>query len=171
MHCLLTDFWEEKPLMASLIWADLQVSLQKRIYENFFCWRQNSFKRGTTPVFQTTAANGHLETPSATAELQFEVRNVLFKGSSNVMTNLKSSLLGLLFLRRNSINLEMRQGLLNFASFSMQLKQADNTHSNINEPLLTPTDFLIQPRKQTVIYNNSQVHTANCRIGHDSTLF
>ena len=109
--------------------------------------------------------------PSATAEPQFEFRDVLFKGSSKVMTNLKSSRIGLLFLRRNSSNLDMRQGLLNFASLSMQLKHADNTHSNINEPLLTPTGILIQPRKQTVIYINPQVHTENWRIGHDSTLF
>ena len=43
----------------------------------------------------------------------------------------------------------------------MQLKHADNTHSDINESLLNPTDILIKSGKQTVIYIKLQGHTEN----------
>ena len=43
----------------------------------------------------------------------------------------------------------------------MQLKHAENTYSNINEPFLSPTEILIQPGKQTVIHIKEQIHTAN----------
>ena len=69
------------------------------------------------------------------------------------MTNLTSPIIGKLFLQRNTTILGMRQGVLNFPFFSMQLKHADNTYSNINEPLLSPAEILNQPAKQTVIHN------------------
>ena len=55
------------------------------------------------------------------------------------MTNLTSPIIGLLFLQKKSTFLNMRQGVLKFPSTSMQLKNADNTYSNLNEPLLNPT--------------------------------
>ena len=41
----------------------------------------------------------------------------------------------------------------------MQLKHADATYSDINEPLLNPKDTVIQLRKETVIYIKSHVHS------------
>ena len=55
----------------------------------------------------------------------------------------------------------MRQIVLNFPFFSMQLKHADNTYSNINEPFSNPTKFLIQSGKQTLIHNKSQFNIEN----------
>ena len=55
----------------------------------------------------------------------------------------------------------MRQEVLTIPFFSIQLKHAVNTCSNIDKPLLNPTGILIQPRKQTVIYINLQVDTEN----------
>ena len=80
-------------------------------------------------------SNGHPETPSATVDIQFKFGDILFKERFIVMTNLTCALLGLLFLQKNSTILDMRQGVPNFPFFSMQLKHADNTCSNINEPL------------------------------------
>ena len=107
------------------------------------------------------AANGYLETPSATVELQFEVGVILFKESFLVMNSLTRPLLGLLFLQRNSTLLDMHQRVLNFPFFSMHLKHADNTYSNNKEPVLNPRDILIQASKQTVIYIKSQVYVEN----------
>ena len=87
------------------------------------------------PDFQIMVMNGHLKTPSATAEFQYEAEDILFKERFIVMTNLKIPLFGLLFVERNSSILDMRQRVLNFFFFSLQLKHADNTYSNINEPL------------------------------------
>ena len=105
--------------------------------------------------------NGHLETPRATAELQLEVRDILFKERFLVMTNLTNPLIGLLFLQKNSTVLDVQQGLLIFPFFSIQLKHADNTYSNIIEPLLTPLDIMIPPATPTVNYIKSQVYTEN----------
>ena len=83
---------------------------------------------GPPPEFQIMVANGQLEAPIATVELQFEVGDVTFREKLIVMTNLTSPLIGLLFLQRNSTILDMRQGILNFPAFSMQLKNEDRTY-------------------------------------------
>ena len=106
-------------------------------------------------------ANGKLETPSATVELQFEVGYILFKERFIVMTNLTSPLIGLLSHQKNYTILDMHQGVLNLFFFSMQLKHADSTYSNLHEPLLNPLDITIPPRKQTLTYIKSQVYTEN----------
>ena len=68
--------------------------------------------------------NGHLETPSATVEFQYEVGDMLFKESFIFMTNLTSPIGGLTFFQGNSTILDMRQGVLSFFFFSMQLTHA-----------------------------------------------
>ena len=77
---------------------------------------------GPPPEFQIMVANGQLEAPIATVELQFEFGDIIFREKFIVMTNLTSPLIGLLFLQRNSTILDMRQGILNFPFFSMQPK-------------------------------------------------
>ena len=95
-------------------------------------------------------ANGHLETPSATVELQFKFGDNLLKEHFIVMINVTSPLFGHLFLQENSTVLDMHQGILNFPFFYMKLKRADNKYSNINELLLYPTDVSIQPAIQKI---------------------
>ena len=77
------------------------------------------------------------------------------------MTTLTITLLGLLFLVKNSTILYVRQGVFNFYFSSMQLKQADSTYSNMNEPLKNPTEILIQPGRQTVIHIKLEIYTLN----------
>ena len=88
-------------------------------------------KEGPPPEFQIMAANGQLEAPIATVELQFEVGDITFREKFIVMTNLTSPLIGLLFLQSNNTILDMRQGILNFPFFSMQLKKVDRTYPNV----------------------------------------
>ena len=66
-------------------------------------------KQGPPHEFQIMVANGQLEAPIATVELQFEVGDITFRQRFIVMTNLTSPLTGLLFLQRNSTILDMRQ--------------------------------------------------------------
>ena len=77
---------------------------------------------GPPPEFQTMVANGQLEEPIATVEMELEVGDIAFREKFMVMTNLTSPLIGLLFLQRNNTILDMRQGILKFRFFSMQLK-------------------------------------------------
>ena len=76
---------------------------------------------------QLMVAKGQLEASIATVESQVEVGDITFREKSIDITNHKSPLIGLLFLQRNSTKLDMRQGILNFPIFSMQLKNEDRT--------------------------------------------
>ena len=120
---------------------------------------------GPPPEFQIMVANGQLEAPIATVEFQFEVGDITFREKFIVMTNLTSPLIGLLFLQRNSTILDMRQGILNFPSFSMQLKNEDRTYPNVIEPILNPVETTLQPGKRTTIWVKSQIYTNNEATG------
>ena len=74
------------------------------------------------PKFQTLVANGQLEAPIAIVELQINVGNFTLRENFLVMKNLTSPLIFLSFLQRNNTILDMRQGILKFPFFSMQLK-------------------------------------------------
>ena len=100
---------------------------------------------GPPPEFQFMVANGQLEAPIATVELQFEVGDITFREKFIVMANLTSPLIGLLFLQCNSTILDMRQGILNFPFSSMQLKNEDRTYPNVIEPIINPVDTILQP--------------------------
>ena len=93
---------------------------------------------GPPPEFQIMVANGQLEAPIATVELQIEVGDITFTENFIVMTKLTSPLIGLLFLQRNSNIVDVRQGILNFPFFSMQLKNEDRTYPSVIEPILNP---------------------------------
>ena len=92
-------------------------------------------------------ANGQFEAPIATAELQFEVGDITFTEKIVVMTNLRSPLIGLLTLQRKSTFLEMRQKILDFPFFSMQLKNEVRTYPIGIEPILNPVETILQPGK------------------------
>ena len=113
------------------------------------------------PEFQIIVANGQLEAPIATVELQFEVGDITFREKFIVLTNLTSPLIGLLFLQRNSTILDMRQGILNFPFFSMQLKNEDRTYPNVLEAILNPVETTLQPGKRTTFWVKSQIYTNN----------
>ena len=120
---------------------------------------------GPPPEFQNMVANGQLEAPIATVELQFEVGDITFREKFIVMTNLTSPLIGLLFLQRNNTILDMRQGILNFPFFSMQLKNEDRTYPNVIEHILNPAETILQPGKRTTIWVKSQIYTDNEATG------
>ena len=120
---------------------------------------------GPPSEFQIMVANGQLEAPIATVELQFEVGDITFREKFIVMTNLTSPLIGLSFLQRNSTILDMRQGILNFPFFSMQLKNEDWTYPNVIEPTLNPVETILQPGKRTTIWVKSQIYTDNEATG------
>ena len=103
-------------------------------------------------------ANGQLENPKSTVELKFEVGDIEFYEIFIVMEKLTSPLIGLSFLQRNNTILDMRQGVLNFPFFSMQLKTADHKYSNVMEPLTTREDITIPPNDRQMIPMYSQMY-------------
>ena len=88
------------------------------------------FNESPPPDFQIIVANGQLEAPIATVDLQFEVGDITFREKFIVKTNLTNPLIDLFFPQRNSTILDMRQGILNFPFFSMQLKKEDRIYPN-----------------------------------------
>ena len=110
-------------------------------------------------------ANGQLEAPIATVELQFEIGDITFRKKFIVMINLTSPLIGLLFLQPNSTIFDMRQGILNFPFFSEQMKIEDRTYPNVIEPILNPVETTLQPGKRTTIWVKSQIYTDNEATG------
>ena len=120
---------------------------------------------GPPPEFQFMTANGQLEAPIATVELQFEVGDITFREKIIVMTNLTSPLIGLLFLQCNSTILDMCQGILNFPFFSMQLKNEDRTYPNVIAPILNSVETIMQPGKRTTVWVKSQIYTDNEATG------
>ena len=94
-------------------------------------------------------ANGQLETPKSTIELKFEVGDIEFHEIFIVMEHLTGPIIGLMFLQRNHTVLDMRQRILNFPFFSMQLKTVDHKYSNsllypenVVTGILQPSDLL-----------------------------
>ena len=110
-------------------------------------------------------ANGQLEAPIATVELQFEVGDIIFREKFMIMTNLTSLLTGIFFLQRNSTILNMRQGILSCPFLSMQLTNEDRTHPNVSEPIRNPVETILQPGKRTITWVTSQIYTDKEAIG------
>ena len=103
--------------------------------------------RRPPPKSQILVANGQTETPIASREFQFKVGTITFAERFIVIANLANPLIELLILQRYGNVLDMRQGIRNFPSFSMQLMDANNPYQNITEPLLNPHEFIRQPEK------------------------
>ena len=126
---------------------------------------QSIVKEGLAPSFQIMVANGDLETPKSTVDLKFEVGDIEFHEIFIVMEKLSSSIIGLMFLQRNHIVLDMRQGILKFPFFSMQLKTADHKYSNVMEPILNPEDVTIPPNDRIIISIQSRIFAENAVTG------
>ena len=126
---------------------------------------QSIVQEGPAPTFQVMVANGELETPKSTVELKFEVGDIEFHEIFIVMEKLTGPIIGLMFLQRNHTVLDMRQGILNFPYFSMQLKTADHKYSNVLEPILNPDDITIPPNDRTLVEIKSQIYNENTVTG------
>ena len=122
---------------------------------------QSVIREGPPPNFQIMVANGQLETPKSTIELKFEVGDIEFHEIFIVMEHLIGRIIGLMFLQRNHTVLDMRQGILNFPFFSMQLRTADHKYSNVLEPILNPTEITIPPNDRVLIRTNSLLYPEN----------
>ena len=103
-------------------------------------------------------ANGQLETPKSTIELKFEVGDTKSHEIIIVLEKLTSPLIGLSFLQRNNTILDMRQGVLNFPFFSMQLKTADHKYTNVMEPICIREDVTIPPNDRHSVLKASQLY-------------
>ena len=74
--------------------------------------------------FQMQVANGQLEKPKAIATLRFDIGNHIFEEHFVVLKNLTGLIIGLHFMRHNSVVIDTTYGLIHFPHLTMQVKSA-----------------------------------------------
>ena len=126
---------------------------------------ESTVKQGSEPSFQKLVADRDLETLKSTVELKFEIGDIEFHELFIVIEKLSSPLIGLMFLQRNHTVLDMRQRILNFPYFSMQLKTADHKYSNVMKPILNSEYVTIPPKDHIVIPIQFQIYAENVVTG------
>ena len=75
---------------------------------------KNILKIDDPPNFQIQVANGQLEKPLSTATLKFEIGDNSFAEHFVVMKKLTGPLIGLHFMRNNSVVIDTTHGLIHF---------------------------------------------------------
>ena len=75
------------------------------------------------PSFQIQVANGQLEKPFATATIKFEIGDNNFVEHFVVMKKLTGPMLGLHFMRNNSVVIDTTHGLISFPHLTLQVKR------------------------------------------------
>ena len=74
----------------------------------------NILQETDPPPFKLQVANGDIESPTRTIQLQFEIGDWTFKETFIVANKITGPILGLTFLKSNSAILDASQGLLHF---------------------------------------------------------
>ena len=119
---------------------------------------QSVLREGLPPNFRIMVGKGQLETHKSTIELKFEVGDIEFHEIFLVTKNLTGPIIGLMFLQRNHTILDLRQGILKFQFFWMQLKTANHRYCNVMEPVLNPSEITIPPNDRVLIRTNSLLY-------------
>ena len=84
----------------------------------------NILKIDDPPNFQIQVANGQLEKPTATATLKFDIGDHIFAEHFVVMNNLIGPIIGLHFMRHNSVVIDTTHGLNHFPHLTRQVESA-----------------------------------------------
>ena len=89
----------------------------------------NILKIDDPPIFQIQVANGLLEKPTPTATLKFDIGDHIFAEHFVVMKNLTGPIIGLHFMKHNSVVIDTAHGLIHFPHLTMQVKSASSQAS------------------------------------------
>ena len=84
----------------------------------------NNLKIDEPPNFQIQVANGQLEKPIATATIKFDSGDHIFAEHFVAMKNLTGPIIGLHFMKHNSVVIDTTHGLIHFPHLTMQIKSA-----------------------------------------------
>ena len=105
----------------------------------------NILKIDDPPNFQIQVANGQLEKPLSTATLKFEIGDNSFAEHFVVMKKLTGPIIGLHFMRNNSVVIDMTHGLIHFPHLTMQVKTASSETTTKPQPVITDEALTIPP--------------------------
>ena len=108
-------------------------------------------KTDDPPKFQTQVANGELEKPTSTAILQFDIGDHSFAEHFVELKDLTRPIIGLHYMRHNSVVIDTTHGLIHFPLLAMGVKNASSQksaktpafliHDSITIPQLTTQTF------------------------------
>ena len=101
----------------------------------------NILKIDDPPNFQIQVANCQLEKPLPTATLKFEIGDNSFAEKFVVMEKLTGPIIGLHFMRNNSVVIDTTHGLIHFPHLTMQVKTASS--ETTTKPQLVNTDEVL----------------------------
>ena len=95
--------------------------------------------------FQIQVAIGQLEKPLATAMPQFENGDKIFAEHFVVMKKLTGPIIGLHFMRNNSLVIDTTHGLIHFPHLTMQVKSASSKTPAKPQPVIFDDALTIPP--------------------------
>ena len=108
----------------------------------------NILKIDEPPNFQIQVENGHLEKPIATATLKFDIGDHIFAEHFVVMKNLTGPIVGLHFMRHNSVVIDTTHCLIHFPHLTIPVKSALNQTSAESQAVLI-RDSIAVPQTTT----------------------
>ena len=86
--------------------------------------------------FQIQVANGQLEKPTATTTRKLDIGDHIFADHFVVMKKLTGPIIGLHFMKHNSVVIDTTHGLIHCPHFTMQVKSASSQASAKPQPVL-----------------------------------
>ena len=107
----------------------------------------NSLKIDDLPTFQRQVANGQLEKPLATTTLKFENGDNISAEHFVLMKKLTGPMIGLHFMRNNSVVIDTTHGLVHFPHLTFLVKTASSEATTRPQPVTD--DALTIPRTTT----------------------
>ena len=123
----------------------------------------NFVKLDDPPNFRIQVANGQLQKPTATTTLKFDIGDHIFAEHFVVMKNLTGPIIGLQFIRHNSVVIDTTLGLIHLPHLTMQVKSALNQTSIKPQAVLIHDNTTIpQMTTKTItafVYHNSEWNT------------
>ena len=105
----------------------------------------NILKIDDPPNFQIQVAKGQLEKHISTATLKFEYGDNGFAEHFVVMKKLTGPVIGLHFMRNNSVVIDTTHGLIHFPHLTMQVKTASSESTTKPQPVMMDEDLTIPP--------------------------
>ena len=110
----------------------------------------NIFKIEDPPNFQIQVANGQLEKLISTATLKVDIGVNTFAEQFVVMKNLTGPILGLHFMRHNSVVINTTHGFIHFPHLTMQAKKTAIETIAKPQPVLIQDNTTVPPTTTTI---------------------
>ena len=129
--------------------VDLRAFVSAIAHDNLDTIKQkapnNILKIDDPPNFQIQVAHGQVKKPLSTATLKVEIGDNFFAEHFFVMKKLTGPLIGLHFMRNNSVVNDTTHSLIHFPHLTMQVKTATSEKTTKPQPIITDEALTIPP--------------------------